>query len=222
VALRSHRGRLFVFAALLGIVVSAAAAPAAVDMSTGIRYVVTDGTTDDCATKAVAALNAYLQNAQASPAGSLDFIATGPVGASGPEETTSAGTVHCYPLQKGYEVTFTCVVETPNSAYDASALCLDIAHNFSGKPQQPLPTPTPRPTGCTTTDLIGTWQSDSDSKLTLTMNADGSLTDSEGVSGNWILYHNTATLTYYGNHAMTLSPDGKHLRGGGLSFTRKC
>jgi hypothetical protein len=30
------------------------------------------------------------------------------------------------------------------------------------------------------------------------------------------------TLTYYGNHTLKLSPDGKHLSGPGHNLTRKC
>jgi hypothetical protein len=54
------------------------------------------------------------------------------------------------------------------------------------------------------------------------MELNGDLTDNEGVSGNWGLVGSTVTLTYYGNHTLTLSPDGKHARGGGYNLTRKC
>jgi hypothetical protein len=217
----SSRRPLFAGTLFASIVASIAVAPAAVDMATGIRYTVPSGTVEECGSKAQTALNAYLQNASESSPGSGEWMATGPAGAAA-QNATAAGTVHCYPLGKGYVVTFTCVVESPNNPYTASDLCLDIAHNFSGKPQKPLPTPSPVPTGCTTANLIGTWQSDKDNSLTLKMEPDGSLTGSDGVSGNWILYEGTATITYYGNHTMKLSPDGKHLSGGGYSFTRRC
>jgi hypothetical protein len=221
-ALRAFRGRIFAIAVIAGVLLSGAAAPAAVDMATGIRYVIPNGTVDQCGTKAAAALNAYLQNAAEAAPGSGEWIATGPIGAAGTRSTTASGTVHCYPSGKGYVVTFTCAVQTPDNPYDAQALCLDIAHNFSGKPQTPLPTPSPQPTGCTTANLVGTWQSDNDPKLSFKMDENGDLTGSDGVSGNWILTGSDATITYYGNHSMTLSPDGKHLKGGGYSLTRKC
>jgi hypothetical protein len=187
-------------------------------MSIGIRYVIPSGTADDCSAKAKTALGAYLMNVSEPIPG--EFLAVGPLGVVGP--TTTSAVVSCAAAAKGYAVTFTCVVQTPQSPYSADDLCLDVAHNFSGKAVKPLATPAPPPTGCTTANLVGTWTSDKNSGLTLTMTIDGDLTDSDGVSGNWILYGTAATLTYYGTHAMTLTPDGKHLRGGGNDYTRKC
>lgn len=195
-------------------------APAAVQMSTGIRYVIPTGTVADCSDKAKTALSAYLENPVEKTAGGGEWSATGPIGVTGP--ATAAAVVRCLAVGNGYVVTFSCVVGIPGNPYDADALCLDIAHNFSGKPVKPLPTPSPLPTGCTTANLVGTWTSDDKPGLTLTMDANGGLTDSDGVSGNWGLYGNNASLTYYGTHSMTLTGDGKHLHGGGYSFTRKC
>lgn len=194
-------------------------APAAVSMSVGIRYVMPSGTADDCSNKAKTALSAFLENPAESPPGSGDWMAIGPVGAT---SVTASAVVRCYGLSKGYVVTFTCIVQSPENPFSADDLCLDVAHSFSGKAVKPLAKPTPPPTGCTTANLAGTWVSDKDSSLTVTMTLDGELTDSQGVSGNWVLYGNSATLTYYGNHSMTLSSDGKHLRGGGYDLTRKC
>jgi hypothetical protein len=216
------RARTFVALLFAGLLASVTAAPAAVDLSTGIRYVYESGTMDECATKAQASLSAFLQNTHESAAGSMEWIAEGPMGASGPQMLTASGTVHCYAAAKGYVVTFTCVAETPANPYTADALCLDIAHTFSGKAVTPLPTPSPVPTGCNTQNLIGDWQSDDDPKVKLKMDSGGGLTDQDGVSGNWILYGDSANLTYYGDHKLKLSPDGKHLSGSGYHFTRKC
>lgn len=216
------RRRYWLFAAALVVVslVCVTAAPAAVEMSTGIRYVIPNGSPADCSAKARAALNAYLKDATEPNTGSGEWIAEGPIGAVGP--TTAGATVRCFPVGKGYVVTFTCVVEVPANPYAADALCLDVAHSFSGKPTKPLPTPSPMPTGCTTANLVGTWSSDDKPGLTVTMTVNGELTDSDGVSGNWNLYGTAANLTYYGSHSMKISSDGKHLRGGGYNFTRKC
>jgi hypothetical protein len=219
-ALIASRGRLFAVFLALAILVTGALSPAAVELSTGIRYVIPTGTMDDCGTKAKTALDAYLQGATESSPG--EWIATGPVIQLGRPDTTAAATAHCYPNGSGYVVTFSCTVETPNNPYDAASLCLDVARNFSGGAQTALATPTPIPTGCTTANLAGTWQSDKDSKLSLKIDINGELTDSEDVIGNWILSGNKALITYYGNHNMTLSADGKHLTGGGYSFTRQC
>jgi len=195
-------------------------APAAVEMSTGIRYVYPSGALSECSDKAKTALSAYLENPVEKTTGGGEWSARGPIGVTGP--ATAGAVVRCLAVGKGYIVTFTCVVQIPGNPYAADALCLDIAHNFSGKPVKPLPTPSPLPTGCTTANLVGTWTSDDKPGLTLQMDANGGLTDSDGVSGNWGLYGSSATLTYYGTHTMTLTADGKHLHGGGYSFTRKC
>jgi hypothetical protein len=210
------------FAAMLvtAMVVTGALAPAAIDLSTGLRYAIPTGTLDECNAKAKTALDTYLQNAsQTSP---NDWVATGPLNQVGQPDTTASATVHCYANGNGYVVTFSCFVETPNNPYDASSLCTDVAHNFNGGVQTALATPTPVPTGCTTANLIGTWQDDNNSKLSLKLTPDGELTDSEDVIGSWILNGTNAIITYYGNHNMKLSGDGKHLTGGGYSFTRKC
>lgn len=215
-----RRRNLFAAALAIAILFTSALAPAAVDLSTGLRYVIPTGTLDECNAKAKTALDAYLQNAtQTSP---NDWVATGPLGQVGQPDTTASATVHCYAYQNGYVVTFSCFVETPNNPYDASALCTDVGHNFNGGVQTALATPTPMPTGCTTANLIGTWQNDNNGKLSLKMDANGELTDSDDVIGSWILNGTSAIITYYGNHNMTLSADGKHLSGGGYSFTRKC
>ncbi len=217
------RRAIFAVLLLAGIVASGTTAPAAVDLSTGIRYVIPSGTLDECGTKAQAALNKYLQNPTESAAGSHEYVGTGPIGGTGQSAGAAAGTIHCFPSGKGYAVTFTCAVETPNNPYDASTLCLDLAHNFSGKEEKPLPTPTPvvAPKGCNTVSLAGTWQSDNDPSLSMKMDANGGIDASDGVSGNWALSGLTATLTYYGNHTEKLSSDGKHLSGQ-YNLTRKC
>lgn len=212
----------FALALVAGVVLCTTAAPASVDMSTGIRYFYQTGTIADCGAKAKTALDAYLQGTTESPPGSGEWIAYGPTADRGPT-TSAAATVKCVAIDTGYTVTFDCVVQVPNNPYDASALCLDIAHNFSGKPVTPLATPTPPPSGCSTTNLVGTWVSDDRDGPTLQMTVDGHLTDADGVSGNWIIFNgNNVTLTYYGNHNLTLSADGKHLSGSGYHFTRKC
>ena len=123
-ALIAPRGRLFAIFFALAILVTGALSPAAVDLSTGLRYAIPTGTMDECGAKAKAALDAYLQNANESSPG--EWIATGPVVQVGRPDTTAAATVHCYPNGKGYVVTFSCTVETPNNPYDANALCLDV------------------------------------------------------------------------------------------------
>ncbi len=216
--------RRVVFATVLSVaaVVCYAAASASVDMATGIRYVINNATIDDCNRKAEAALNAYLQGVSEASPGSNEWIAYGPTADRG-QDTSASAAVHCYPVGNGYVVTFDCSVQLPNNPYDASSLCLDIAHTFAGKAVTPLATASPPPAGgCSTTSLTGTWTPRDSSQPSFTMNSDGSLTGSDGVSGSWNLYGETVTLTYYGNHTLKLSADGTHLTGSGFDLTRKC
>jgi hypothetical protein len=218
-----QRAAVLAAAALCAVVLCGAPAPAAVDFSVGIRYVSPDGSAQDCGDKAKTALSAFLQNAAETSPGSGDWTANVQNPQAG--AVTASATVRCYPLSKGYVVTFTCAVQLPENPYGADALCLDVAHKFYGgaiTALAPMPTPTPVPSGCSTTNLVGTWVSDDKPGLTLTADLNGNTTDNDGVSGNWGLKGNTVTLTYYGDHTLTLSPDGKHMRGGGYSFTRKC
>ena len=213
---------LFAAAIFLGSLAHTAAI-ASVDLSAGIRYVSQTGSLSDCSAKAKAALEIYLPGATESSPGSGEWFSVGQNLATG--AASSAATVRCYPLAKGYIATFVCAVQQPTNPYGAYPLCLDIAHKFYGGAITPLaamPTASPIPSGCATSNLVGGWASDNDPKLTFTMQLNGDLTDSEGVSGNWIIDGSTVNLTYYGNHTLKLSPDGKHLSGSGYNLTRKC
>lgn len=214
-----RRRSLFCTALAFCLIAGGIVARAGIDMSTGIRYVYENGSVDTCSTKAKAALAAYLQNPTEKTPGSGEWEAYSPPSAN--SGTTAAAAVRCHVSGNGFVVTFTCAVQKPGSSFDADSLCLDIAHNFSGKTESALATPTPVPSGCSTTNLVGTWTKDGD-KLVLTMDLNGGLTDPDGVSGNWYLSGTTVTLTYYGNKTLTLAPDGKHMSGSGESFTRKC
>lgn len=211
-------------AVLTAMVWCGAQAPAAVDFSVGIRYVNDTGSLSECSAKAKQSLAAFLQEPSESSPGSGDWSAVSQNGVNG--TPTASAVVRCYGLSHGYVVTFTCAVQLPDNPYTANTLCLDVAHKFRGAGAiaslAAIPTPTPEPTGCAPNSLVGTWVSDDNSKLTFSMGLSGDLTDSEGVSGNWSLKGNTATLIYYGNHTLTLSADARHLHGGGYSLTRKC
>jgi len=209
---------------LVAIVLCSSQAPAALDFSVGIRYVSDTGSTSECSAKAQQSLNAFLQGASESSPGSGDWIAHSQNGVNG--TPTASAVVRCFGLSHGYVVTFTCAVQLPDNPYTANALCLDVAHKFHGAGAitalAAIPTPSPEPTGCAPNSLVGTWVSDDNPKLTFSMGLGGDLTDSEGVSGNWSLKGNTATLIYYGTHTLTLSADARHLHGGGYSLTRRC
>lgn len=218
-----NRLRLGVIAVTLGFFCVSTTAPASVDMSAGIRHVSEVGSASECSAKAKAALSAFLSGVTETPPGSGEWI--GQVQNPRAAAATAAAVVRCYALSKGYVVTFTCAVQVPDNPFGADALCLNVAHKFYGGAVTSLsamPTPTPVPTGCSTVNLVGTWVSDSDSGVTLTADLSGNVTDNQGVSGNWGLRGMTVTLTYYGEHTLTLTSDGKHMRGSGYNFTRKC
>ncbi len=112
--------------------VSAAASPAALDMVIGAREVVKSEPLSDCNTKARTALNGVLQDAAEIGSGDTgEWQAYGASDASGQSSRSAA--VHCYPLDNGYVVTFTCAVQTPPSADTAAALCTKIAAAFGAK-----------------------------------------------------------------------------------------
>lgn len=219
----SLRRAAIVAAALCAAVSFGVPAPAAIEISVGIRHVSPDGSAQECSTKAKAALSSFLQGATESSTGSGEWIATAQNQQAG--AVTAAATVRCYALPQGYVVTFTCAVQLPENPFGSDALCLNVAHKFYGgaiTALAPMPTPTPVPTGCTTVNLVGTWVADDKPGLTLKAELNGDMTDSDGVSGNWIIKGTTVVLTYYGEHTLTMSSDGKHMRGSGYSFTRRC
>lgn len=207
-----RRATVAVACLALAVLVTNSVARAKVEVSTGIRYVIANAPPEECGNKAKTALSAYLQNPTESATGSGDWTASGPNGAAKP---TAMAAVRCYPVGKGYEVTFTCAIQAPENPYSADDLCKNIAHNFSGKAVTVLATAAPPEKGCTAKNLAGVWTS---GNTKLTFNADGTLTDQDGVSGNWLLYGDTVNLTYYGNKSLKVSPDGKHMG----DFTRNC
>jgi len=213
-ALNPKRTKAFLAIFVACVLASVAAASSSVDMTTGIRFVRPTGTQADCGAKAKDALNAFLLDAQESPPGSGEWSAEGPA-----DKMTGAAVLHCIGLDKGYVVTLTCAVQSPQSLYAAAALCQTIANRFAGRPTQPLATPTPLPSGCSLTNLVGDWTG---SGVALHMTVENGLLGGDGVSGSWYLSGNAATITYYGDHTATLSADGKHLDGRDYHLTRKC
>lgn len=127
---KAHRGRiaLWIGALLANAALVTAAAPAAVDMTVGTREVVQNHPLSDCSSRAKNALSSVLQNAAEAGVGTGQWLAYGPADASG--ASTSAAAIHCFPLDKGYVVTFTCAVQTPPNADTASALCTKITGAF--------------------------------------------------------------------------------------------
>jgi len=201
-------------------IASTIAAPAALDVSAGLRHVEQSGSVDDCNAKAKTALNGNLENSGSANGASLAY---GPRDSSG--RASAAAVINCYPVGNGYFATFTCSVEVPPSLFSADDLCKRVYATFLGKAVAPLATPTPLPTGCALTNLVGTWTWDDKGGVPFVFDVNGGLVDNQNVSGNWALDGMTVSLVYYGTQTVKLSADGKHLmapRGVERNFTRKC
>jgi hypothetical protein len=120
-------GLIFAFAFAL----ANAAAPAALDVFVGARNVVANEPISACSSQARNALNAVLQNAFEAGQGTGQWLAYGPADSSGHSSATAA--IHCFPLDSGYVVTFTCAVDIPPNPDSASALCAKLATAFGAK-----------------------------------------------------------------------------------------
>lgn len=108
-------------------------AAAALDMAVGARTVVKNQPVSTCNTSAKNALTTVLKTA--------DEVGNGDTGEwrayglyDSDDHPSVAAAVHCYPLDNGFVVTFTCAAEVPPSTDTASALCSKIATAFGGSP----------------------------------------------------------------------------------------
>ena len=129
----TFRCRVALFGVALVLIVGMApvAAPAALDMVVGARQVVKTEPVSACNTKARDALNAVLQGAVEVGSGDTgEWKAYGAPDASG--HSSAAAAIHCYPLDTGYLVTFTCAVQVPPNSDTASALCAKLTAAFGG------------------------------------------------------------------------------------------
>lgn len=122
------RVALFAGALAANVVLATAAAPAALDMFVGARNVVQNAPVSDCSAKAKTALNGVLHSAFEAGDGTNQWLGYGPADSSG--HSSAAAAIHCYPVDHGYVVTFTCSVEVPPNADMASALCAKLTGAF--------------------------------------------------------------------------------------------
>ncbi len=120
--------------AALAIAVVAVQTPAnaALDMVSGARGTAKVGTADDCSAKAKAALASVLQPPFEAGEGTGQWLGFGPADADGHSSASAA--VHCFPVDKGYVVTLTCVIERPANAESATDLCGRVQKAFDTQP----------------------------------------------------------------------------------------
>ena len=128
-----YRSALLVAGCAVALAAATIPAPAALDLAVGARKVVKGQPVSSCNGSAKTALTSVL--ADASEVGSGDtgeWRAYGLADSSG--KPSAAAAIHCYPLDDGYVVTFTCAVQAPPATDTASALCTKIAGAFGGQP----------------------------------------------------------------------------------------
>lgn len=124
------RAALFAAGCALALGAATLPAPAALDLAVGARRVVKNQPVSSCNAAAKSALNSVLADAAEVGSGDTgEWRAYGPPDSAG--HSSAAAAVHCYPLDDGFVVTFTCAVETPPSTDTASALCSKLATGFS-------------------------------------------------------------------------------------------
>jgi len=126
---RTHRYRLVLFAVALitSVAFSTARAPADLYMTVGQKLAVQSEPVSDCSTKAKNALNTVLANAFEAGDGTGQWLAYG-----GPDNSEAAA-IHCFPLDNGYVVTFTCTVQVPPSPSMGNDLCTKLSAAFGAK-----------------------------------------------------------------------------------------
>lgn len=100
-------------------------------MSIGDRRTVQNQPVSDCNTRAQAALTTTLQRPDEIGDGTGEWRAYTKVEA--PATPPEAVSIHCFPIDNGYYVTFECAVEIPPSTMSAADLCTKVMAAFDAK-----------------------------------------------------------------------------------------
>jgi hypothetical protein len=130
VAGRSHN-RLALFSVAFGAfaALSTVAAPAALDIATGDKKTVANQSDADCNARAQSALTTVLQRPDEINPGEWRALTSVEPPATPPQ----AASIHCFPINDGYFVTFECAVEIPPSQMSAADLCAKLSSAFDAK-----------------------------------------------------------------------------------------
>jgi hypothetical protein len=127
-----HRSTLLAFLSAVVLVATPLASRAALDVAVGAREVVKSEPLSSCNTKAKNALNSVLQDAAEVGGGDTgEWKAYGAPDAAG--NSSAAAAIHCYPVDTGYLVTFTCAVQMPPNSDNAATLCSKLSAAFDAK-----------------------------------------------------------------------------------------
>lgn len=102
---------------------------AALDVNVGAQKVVDGVAVGRCNASAKSALTSVLGNAVEIGTGDTgEWKGTAAPDSSG--NSFAAAAIHCYPLDDGYVVTFTCAAQVPPYADSASAMCDKLGSAF--------------------------------------------------------------------------------------------
>ena len=116
---------------VLALGLTGTAAPAALDVSVGARNVVKNETISTCNSKAKDALTSILGGTAAEYGETGLWQGYGVTDATG--NSFAAAAIHCYPLDQGYLVSFTCVTQQPTAPHPAADICAKLAAAFGGQ-----------------------------------------------------------------------------------------
>ncbi|HEY1656379.1 MAG TPA: hypothetical protein VGF86_14845 [Candidatus Tumulicola sp.] len=130
--IKTFRYRSAGCAIAFGVAVALSGAAASADLQTvvGARVVVPNEPVSSCGAKAKTALNSVLQNAIESEDGSGEWLAYGALDSAG--HASAAASIHCYPVDTGYVVTFACAAQVPPNPDTATGLCAKLVAAFPG------------------------------------------------------------------------------------------
>jgi hypothetical protein len=125
--------RVALFGAAFALAVGTLATPAraALDLAVGARKIVKGEALSSCNEKAKTALNAVLEDAQEVGGDTGEWRASAAPDSSG--SSPAAAAVHCYPVDTGYVVTFTCAVQAPPYQDSANGLCTKLSTAFDAQ-----------------------------------------------------------------------------------------
>ena len=131
--MRTWCTRVALFGAAFALAFGMLATPASagLDLAVGAKKVVKGEPISSCNDKAKTALNAVLENALEVGGDTGEWRAAAAPDSSG--NSSAAAAVHCYPLDTGYIVTFTCAVQAPPYQDSANGLCTKLATAFDSK-----------------------------------------------------------------------------------------
>jgi hypothetical protein len=138
----------FTVALALGMALCAVPAPAAINMAIGPQRTVPNAPVTDCDARAQSALTSVLQTPFEAGQGTGEWLAYAQVEA--PATPPQAASIHCFPIDNGYLVTFECAVVLPDSSVSADDFCTKVSAAFDASSPAPSAAPSVAPSASPT------------------------------------------------------------------------